>query len=316
MVKAIEMGYFDLETPINSILPFEVKNPNNNKGEIKIKHLVSHTSGILDDENVYNKSFILNKFSKNGSPLLKEFTKKATLPKRDDEQLAVFLKNYFDVKGKWYKKTNFNTKKAGEEYNYSNIGASLAAYLIELKSNMPFDQFCKKYIFEPLQMNSTSWKLTDSSVVNHAKTYNVKKQFYPLYSEITYPDGALITSTDDLATYLVEMIKGYNQSSNLLSNESSNLLFKKQFDDANLPENYDKREPNSGVFWRITSKGDYGHTGSDIGITTFLFFNPKTGIGKLFMTNIELDNPWHSESNDALFKQFKEIWKTMDDFSN
>ena len=226
------------------------------------------------------------------------------------------MKNYFDVKGKWYQKTNFNTKKAGEEYNYSNIGASLAAYLIELRSNMPFDQFCKKYIFEPLQMNATSWKLTDSSAVKHARIYNVKKQFYPLYTEITYPDGALITSADDLATYLVEMIKGYNQTSNLLSNESFKLLFKKQFEDANLPDNYDKREPNSGVFWRITSKGDYGHTGSDIGITTFLFFNPKTGIGKLFTTNIELDNPWHSESNEALIKQFKEIWKSMDEYRN
>ena len=57
LVKAIEEGYFTLETPINSILPFEIKNPFFPNQPILIKHLVTHTSGIKDDEAIYFQNY-------------------------------------------------------------------------------------------------------------------------------------------------------------------------------------------------------------------------------------------------------------------
>lgn len=53
LAKAIELNYFGIETPINDLLPFEIKNPNFPTDSIKIKHLFTHTSGILDNDKTF-----------------------------------------------------------------------------------------------------------------------------------------------------------------------------------------------------------------------------------------------------------------------
>ena len=313
-MKAIDLGYFNLETNINTILPYQVINPNLKNDPIKIKHLATHTSGILDDEEVYTKSFYENKYSNKKNKLYKAFIKRNTILNRNDIELGQFLKNYLDENGLWFKKTNFNEENVGLQYNYSNIGAALAAHLIEIKSKMSFENFCQKYIFKPLKLNETSFFINDTLIKKHVEIYNSKKQNYPLYSEITYPDGSLKTSCHNLSIYLLEMIKGFNGTSNLISKESFEILFKKYFADDKLPLNFDKKEPNSGIFWRIKKNGMIGHTGSDLGISTFLFINPKTNIGKIFITNIEFDNPDNDSINKKLVEQFLSIWNTLDTY--
>jgi CubicO group peptidase (beta-lactamase class C family) len=56
LMKAVEQGLFTLETPINDILPFKIKNPNLPNSVIRIKHLATHTSGIVDNEKIYFKN--------------------------------------------------------------------------------------------------------------------------------------------------------------------------------------------------------------------------------------------------------------------
>jgi CubicO group peptidase (beta-lactamase class C family) len=57
IVKAIEQGHFTLESDINEILPFEIKNPKKADAVIKIKHLISHTSGLIDNDEVYIRAY-------------------------------------------------------------------------------------------------------------------------------------------------------------------------------------------------------------------------------------------------------------------
>jgi CubicO group peptidase (beta-lactamase class C family) len=315
LMKAIELDYFNLETNINEILPFQVVNPNFIEENIQIKHLATHTSGIVDREEVYYKNFILTPFSDTQSPLYQHLKEKGTIQNRTDTTLATFLKAYFDKKGKWYSKKNFIKSKVGETYEYSNIGAALAAYLIEVKAKMSFADFCKKYVLQPLQMNQTSWFLTPNMAKKHSKIYNYKGEAYPLYSEITYPDGGLRTSCEDLSKYLLAMLKGYNGQSDLLKKQSFEQLFAKQFSDNNLPKNNSKKEPNSGIFWRYKTNGMIGHTGGDLGATAFLFFDPKTNIGKIFIANTEVDSPEQAEPDEEMVKQFVEIWKTLDNLT-
>ncbi len=315
LMKAIELGYFDLETNINDVLPFHVINPHFPKENIKIKHLVTHTSSIRDREEVYSKSFTLTPFSNIQSPLYQNFKKKATIENRTDTTLSTFLKSYFDKKEKYYSKKNFIKSTVGETYEYSNIGAALAAYLIEVKANISFADFSQKHIFLPLKMNETSWFLNTTIAKKHSKNYNFEGVAYPLYSGITYPDGGLRTSCSDLSKYLLEMIKGYNGQSDLLKKQSFELLFAKQFSENNLPKNNSKKEPNSGVFWRYKTNGMIGHTGGDLGATTFMFFEPKTSIGKIFIANTEIDSPEQPQPDEAMLKQFVAIWKAMDDLT-
>ncbi|GEP52090.1 serine hydrolase [Flavobacterium noncentrifugens] len=312
LLKAVELGYFNLDADVNSVLPFNVSNPDFPNAPITIRQLATHTSSIIDDENVYPKTFYPNEYSDVKSVLYKDFITHSTIQNQTDLELSTFLKSYLSQGGKLFNKTNFATEKPGTAYHYSNIASALAAYIIEVKAKIPFDQFCKKYIFEPLQMNQTSWKLTDSIVKNHVKIYNRKMQYYPLYSEITYPDGSLKTSISDLSKYLAEMISGLSGNGKILSKESFTTLFQKQFSDDQLPIHFDPKEPNSGIFWRIKSNGQIGHTGSDLGITTFMFFDPKTKTGKIFLTNIEFDDPHQEGVDKKLVNDFLKVWKTLD----
>lgn len=312
IMKCVDLGYFTLDTDINTIIPFTVNNPNRKTDVIKIKHLVTHTSGILDNEEVYSKSFYFNQYSDKKSPLYNSFAQLATIENRDDIALSVFFKNYFSENGTYYQTSNFSKEIVGTEYNYSNIAAGLAAFLVEIKSGMPFDLFCKKYIFEPLKMDNTSFTFTDAIAQNHVKLYNSNNQFYPLYSEITYPDGSLKSTIEDLSKYLIEMILGYNGNASLLSPNSFKTLFEKQFSEDNLPKNNDPKEPNSGVFWRYRKNGLIGHTGSDVGVATFMFFNPETGTGRIFLTNSEIENSFDGTANKKLIEQFSTIWKVLE----
>ncbi|TAE35936.1 MAG: class C beta-lactamase-related serine hydrolase [Runella slithyformis] len=162
LMRAIEQGLFTLETPINDILPFVVKNPAFLNQVIRIKHLATHTSGINDVEATYfaNHSILTgeNVGGVEAQRMINELKFKQNsmiTPLKD------FMKEYFTAGNALYSSKNFNPTEAGTAYRYSNIGAALAAYLIEVKTGQSFAEYCNAQIFNPLGMSSTSWFLTN-----------------------------------------------------------------------------------------------------------------------------------------------------------
>ncbi len=303
LMKAIDLGYFDLDDDINTILPFKVINPNVTNDVIRIRDLVTHTSGIVDDEKIYITTY--------------------NIGKKPNQEIGNFLKNYLSVDGNLYNKTNFSDFKAGKNYQYSNIASTLAAYLIELKAKMLFADFTKKYIFEPLQMNDSHWFYDDSKAEQYATLYEINKQSIPFYNQllnddgsiktyscITYPDGSLKTSVADLTKYLLAMMKGFEGKSNLLSQKSFQVLFQKQFTAANLPTQMDPKEPNRAVFWAYNKKEKIMHTGGDPGIAAFISFDPKTKIGRIILINANLDG----DDNVVAVTNFKKIISEIEKF--
>jgi hypothetical protein len=47
---------------------------------------------------------------------------------------------------------------------------------------------------------------------------------------------------------------------------------------------------NKGIFWNLYTNGTIGHDGDDPGVSTFLFFNPATGMGGVFLCNKYLED--------------------------
>ncbi|MEL7123762.1 MAG: hypothetical protein AAFO07_30255 [Bacteroidota bacterium] len=70
----------------------------------------------------------------------------------------------------------------------------------------------------------------------HTKLYARKDTLLPFYSLITYPDGGLITSVNDLSKYLIELIRAHSGAGMLLTQESYKELFKTQLSDNNFEE--------------------------------------------------------------------------------
>ncbi|MGG7603989.1 serine hydrolase domain-containing protein [Massilia sp. BKSP1R2A-1] len=309
LVKAIELGYFGLDTEIERILPFKVRNPHL-PGAITVRQLVTHTSSIVDDEDIYGHAYTIMPDADRKGPLYKAFERDSTVPGRRDASLGAFLKNYLSPGGARYRKSNFAKAAPGSTYHYSNIGSALAAWLVELKSGMGFDAFTRRHIFEPLGMHATRWHADPALAQRQASVYDHKGRAYPRYGLVTYPDGGLTTSVSDLGRFLMAMVDGFHGGAGILSRAGFALLFKPQFPPDALPAGSPPGEPNSGVFWRIRKNGQVGHTGSDPGITAFMFIDPAKGTGRILMTNTEFGD---AEGNDdpRVVQQVREIWSAL-----
>lgn len=309
VMKAIEDGYFTLETNINDILPFRVINPYYPNDTTKIKHLVTHTSGINDILSNYLNGYYFPdkpKYKKKGYNLDErysfwKFSKNKEMP------LGNILKECLSQDGKWYSKKHFSKNKSGNAYKYSNIGANLMAYIIEVVTGKSYASYTKNYIIDPLEMNDTDWKKNNVDTNNTVTLYSEKGIPLPYYLSSFYPSGGLRTTITDLSKYLVEIIKGYNGQGILLSSQSYKTMLSSQYQ---LDTQKTGGKKSIGIFWSLRESGIIGHTGGNYGVSTFMFFDPKSNIGTILFTNIDF------EPNKELTNQFISIWNVLEKYKN
>jgi len=311
LMKAVEMGRLKLDDPISKYLPFKVVNPYFPDVPITIRHLANHTSTIIDNESYFTKNYFL-KPGQDLTGLKRAFDDTQVFNPYDSvEPMPSFLKDLLNPDGKWYKNDGFLNRKPGEIYEYSNTGATLAAYIIELATGMPFDDFTRKYILKPLKMNASGWKFSDVRFSCYSRLYENPQTVLPFYGMATYPDGNFITSIKDLSKYLTELIKGYNGTGTILSKESYAELFRQQLSAKNFVDR-NERNPysesyNVGVFMGFGYTGYIGHTGGDPGVVSIMFFDPRSGIGRLMIFNTGISD---KQANDAFYS----IWNVLEKY--
>ncbi|MEM6805801.1 MAG: serine hydrolase, partial [Bacteroidota bacterium] len=227
----------------------------------------------------------------------------ATFPKKDRKEFSQMKLNqhmemseYFQKVlvegGDWYKKKNFHSHGPGSKYAYSNIGAALAAFVIELAVGESFESFTQKHILDPLNMKNSAWHFDQIDMSKHCKLYLPQGQVLPKYTLITFPDGGFLTSIEDMSLYLQEVIRGFEGKGKILSPESYQEMLK----------SHAGGEDDYSIFWEYNSAGRIGHNGSDPGVFTNLQFDPKQNQGWLIFTNTNLDKKLGS------FDQIRNAW--------
>jgi CubicO group peptidase (beta-lactamase class C family) len=211
-----EEGKFRLDDPISKYIP-EFKDPQVLKSftyadtsfttvpasqEITIRHLLTHTSGIgygvIDGDErfkmIYKKAGITDLFTTENITIGESVRKLARLPLHHNP---------------------------GEKYTYSE-GLDVLGYFIEVISGMPFDEFLRKRLFEPLGMNDTWFYLPAekaSRLVSVQQPDNGKWTRFPVtFYDPDYPikgakkffsGGAGLSSTArDYATFLQMYLNG------------------------------------------------------------------------------------------------------------
>lgn len=301
LLKAQELGKLKLDDPINKYLPFNVVNPYFPEKSITIRQLASHTSTIKDAPQYEEKGYVLKRKENGKAKVNKNFR----LP-NEMMDYSVFLENILSEKGAWYKKKNFIKKKPGEIFEYSNVGAGLAALVLQYAADTPFHKFSDTHIFTPLHLSNTGWFLEEVDRSKHTKLYtNAETELAP-YQLVNYPDGGLITSATDLGIYLSELISGYQGNGILLTKESYEELFSPNLNDKNhknRSESSYNDEYNMGIFMGMSAAGQIGHSGGDPAVTTLMFFDSETKIGKLLIANTELKKEG--------IQEFISIFKTL-----
>lgn len=297
LLKAQELGKLKLDDPINNYLPYEVKNPHYPEETITVRHLATHTSSILDTD-YYAKSYVMK------DPIEAIDTTAVHIPDYFNGPetripLADFLENILSDKGAWYQKEGFLNNPPGEHYEYSNVAATLAAQVLEGATGVSFPEFTQTHILDPLGMTASGWSFDAIQMEDHSRLYADTKTPLPFYSLITYPDGGFTTSSTDLAIYLNELMKGFVGKGTLLHSDSYTELFKKQLN-ASHHANEDGEEPsgdehNSGIFMGFKANGEIGHSGGDPGVSTHMFFDPTTHLGRILIVNTDLDEEGFKE---------------------
>ena len=293
LMRAVEDELLSLDEDINTYLPFELVNPFFPNEKITLRHLATHTSGLADDYDVYDKTYYFGKDS--------------------PESLGDFLKNYFAVGGKHYSEKNFLNNKPGTYRDYSNIAAGLAGYIIELKAGKKLNKYGKERIFEPLKMDNTGWLLSEINLENHSKQYEKvgdSLRTIPLYGITTYPDGGVRSSVSDLSRFFIALLnEGEYQDTRILKNETVSEMLRFQFTSSNKPENINLEKPNknSGIFWSTKFDVTYmGHGGSDWGVLTSMLSDLKKEVAIILFVNTsfvdERDGYAYSDIYRELFK--------------
>ncbi|KGO96690.1 hypothetical protein Q767_02990 [Flavobacterium enshiense DK69] len=298
IMKAVEDGKLSLDEDINNYLPFRVVNPNFPNEKITLRQLATHTSGLADRYPFYTDSTYFHGGNK-------------------PEPLGEFLKNYFTPEGKYYSKNNFLKSKPGTYRDYSNIGAGLAGYIVELRTGKKLNEYAKKHIFKPLNMVDTGWSLSEININKHAKLYKKHGDVIEpiqLYEQTTYPDGGIRTSVNDLSKFFICLLNdGKYGNTSILKKKTIDEMLRFQFNESNKPENVKLDKLNSGIFW-ATKMGAtrIGHNGSDPGVRTFMLSDTNKEIGILLFFNTsfsEKEEGIFFEIYDGLYKYASDLKK-------
>ncbi len=273
-----ERGAVNLDDDINKYLNFKVANPNHPKKIITIKQLLTHSSSITESVE-YGNSYLC------GDPVM---------------PLSDWLKNYFDINGKFYnEENNFHPWKPGENYKYSNIAFGLLGLIVEEVSKQPFNEYCKKNIMLPLKMDNSSWFINDLDTSELVKQYAkasednrnsewvsklIKSQiedYFELcnYSFYNYPDGLFKTTITELSHFMIAMMnEGKYNNHQILKPSTVSEMLTLQVKDYDI----------QGLGWKKINYGTFsfwGHSGRDPGVRTHMYFNPDTKIGIILFQN-------------------------------
>jgi CubicO group peptidase (beta-lactamase class C family) len=170
-------GVLSLEDNISKYIP----NISTTKSDVSIKHLLAHTSGLVDPIN--EPEFLSTRIQESVSL----------------EELITQFKN-----GHWQ-------YVAGEQIHYSNVGYSMLAWVIERVSGVTYETFLNERIFKPLKMQHTtqaSFKLTKAKVTGYTFDDNEPRQHDFVNLNWVYAAADLLSTTHDLSQFNHGVMQG------------------------------------------------------------------------------------------------------------
>ena len=220
-------------------------------GIVTIRHLLTHSSGIVDHYNYVDKT------------LFKEFWDKDVLNAIKSVDSVYF--------------------PAGSAYRYSNTAFCILSLIIEHVSGDSFPEFIQKNIFKPLKMNNSDVIKSDFKISERAFGYEFENDSFKISDAreslffSTRGDGGIYTSIDDYLKWIMAI-----QNGNILD---SNIIKKAQ--SAQFPINT-TRNLYYGFGWFVAGSGDNKivfHPGSNGGFRTIIVMIPSKKYSVVIFSN-------------------------------
>nr|WP_144898043.1 serine hydrolase domain-containing protein [Luteimonas cucumeris] len=243
-----EDGRLGLDDPVRKWLPTLPASAD----AVTLKHLLTHTSGLVDYEDVMAPD--------------------ATVQVHDADVLHLLESQ---------DRTYFSP---GSEYRYSNSAYALLALIVEKASGQRYATFLRERIFAPLGMDDTvAYEQGVSTVANRAYGYSLADGEWQRTDQSSTSavlgDGGIYSSIADLAKWDAALY-----DDRLLSDASRKLAFTPwtKTDDPTVEYGYG---------WRITGETVW-HSGETIGFRNVIVRYPQRGLTVVVLTNRDDPEPY------------------------
>lgn len=246
----MEEGVIDLDDPVKRFFPTAVN------GELTIKHLLTHTSGLPSHKPFY-------KMGLSKKQILDYILKCPSIP--------------------------------GEQVVYSDLNFILLGFLIEELSGLPLDKFSEEYVFKPLGMTETGFNLqavkerfAPTEWIEEEQTY----RWGEVHDENAFHMGG-VSGHAGLFSTLADLKKYVQMWLNDGKTETGAAFLAPAVMQASR-RNYTRHlNLNRGLGWQLVddeysplgyllSKDSYGHTGFT---GTSIWIDPDRQIGVILLTN-------------------------------
>jgi serine beta-lactamase-like protein LACTB, mitochondrial len=199
VMQLVEQGKVALDDPIQKFVPDFPAKP---QGPITIRQIMTHTSGI---RHYRNTDFPDSEDNENTRPFadwrdgLKIF--------KDDPLLF----------------------PPGRYYFYSSYAVNLLQGVVERTSGLPFEDYLRKYVWNPAGMTSSQFDIPSRVVPHRARSYRLVggRPLNYFYNDLTYKfaSGGMLSSAEDLARFGEALNSG-----RLLKAQTVALMFDHQLD--------------------------------------------------------------------------------------
>lgn len=191
---------------------------------------------------------------------------------------------------------------------YSNWGTTLAAYIVECISGIPYYRYVRDNIFEPLQMNDTTIAADLSDDPNVEEKRMELKIYTSEVEEITpnisyiimYPAGMCVSTLEDMQKFAQTLL----DENTILFRESATYheLFtpSSYFGDTEIGRNYHG-------FWALEQYGVkvIGHNGNTAGCSSSLLLDLDNHIGMVVQTNQSNEQIYNLEMPELVFGKYE-----------
>ena len=185
---------------------------------------------------------------------------------------------------------------------YSNWGTALAAYVVERVSGQDFSDYVHDNIFAPLGMEHTAIavNLADNEWVaakrEELKCYRTDGELIPdAYRNVPlYPVGGCTSTLADYRTWGMALA---GRDSRILSADGWNELYTP----TSFYTNTDKARNCHGFWSEYYSVATLGHGGNTQGCSSYIRFDPVSGLGMAVMTNVSNETVFNYDMAKVVF---------------
>jgi beta-lactamase class C len=257
-------GLLHMEEPVNEYLPSFALNNRQLPNALKIKHLLSHTSGV--PRNGFNN-------------LIESFTPPAELRNALQRIRVPCL--------------------VGQRYDYHNAMFGLIGNVIQAATLQSFSDALKTNLLLPLHMTNTS--STYEALMRHTNRASphikTRGRICPCepYSRGYYavaPAGGINSSARDMANFLKAQMGGFPQvvSAKALARVQAPLILTDNLLNSAPCASTRNKNPSYGLGWRVLEYANHKlvyHGGWVRGFTNFLAFLPDQKLGIVVLHNSE-----------------------------